>query len=151
MRSALSRLMAGTVAAVILSSIPAPAADPGKTPALPSTNTLATKARQELEVMMDKLKLSDVQKTQVRPVFEDALVRSNALLQSALKNLSGNKSSEQKAAALEQSKQELKSIKEDTDTRLTQILTPEQMAQMKKLRNERGSELKKEYPVKKPS
>lgn len=129
---------------------PADAAD-GAAPSIPGVNVLEGKARQELEVMMEKLKLSDAQKVEVRPVFEGALVRGNALLKETLAAFTSKKSSEQKAAALEKTKQELKTLRDDTDARLAQILTPEQMEEMKRLRNERKGQLKKEYPVKKPS
>jgi Spy/CpxP family protein refolding chaperone len=139
----LPRLVFGALVAVAAFTSPLAASEIPRT--LPSTGSLENKAREEFESMMVKLDLSDSQKAQVRPVYEAALTRGNALVQTVLKELTSKKSSSEKAAALERSKKELQSLRDDTDTQLAQILTPEQMTEMKKVRSQRGKELKKQY------
>lgn len=141
----LPRLVAGTLVAIAAFALPLVASASEIPRTLPSTGSLENKAREEFESMMVKLDLSESQKTQVRPVYEAALTRGNTLVQTVLKELTSKKSSSEKAAALERSKKELQGLRDDTDTKLAQILTPEQMTEMKKLRSQRGKELKKQY------
>ncbi|HSJ01874.1 MAG TPA: hypothetical protein VK956_05440 [Verrucomicrobium sp.] len=139
----LATALCGVAFAIAFSSNPLPASD--AIPSIPATGSLEVKARQELESMMDKLNLSEAQEIQVRPVFEDAMSQGKVLMQNALKALMGKKTSDEKAAALQKVKADFEAMKADSDRRIAAILTPEQMQEYKKLRNQRGSELKKDY------
>lgn len=107
----------------------APAAPPA-----PNAPQMPEQARQRLEQVKERLKLTPEQVEQVRPILTEEVQKLRALRES---NPGGGSRRDRLKMA-----RELKRIQDDADDRLKKILTKEQMNELKKLREERRAEMR---------
>jgi Spy/CpxP family protein refolding chaperone len=116
----------------------APAAPPAPNaqtaPDAPNAPQMPEQARQRLEQVKERLKLTPEQVEQVRPILTEEVQKLRALRES---NPGGGSRRDRLKMA-----RELKRIQDDADDRLKKILTKEQMNELKKLREERRAEMR---------
>jgi hypothetical protein len=96
----------------------------------------AEEIRQRLEEVKTRLKLTDDQVTQLKPLVQEELQKLRALHD----KYTGDTSSRARRAKL----REAKSIQSHFDENLEKILTKDQMKEWKRLRSERRKKLKEE-------
>jgi len=84
--------------------------------------------------MTDRLQLSDEQAEQIRPIIEDQVTKRRELFE---------KYHEQGRESRGQMRSEMQSLVEETDKQLEPILSDEQMAELKKMREERPQRMRK--------
>jgi hypothetical protein len=99
-----------------------------QTPAVPD------QARQRLEQIKERLKLTPEQVEQVRPIIADEMQKLKALRDSS--SGGGSRRDRMKMA------RELKRIQGDADDQLKKVLSKEQMNELKKIREERRQQLR---------
>jgi len=84
--------------------------------------------------MTDRLQLSDEQAEQIRPIIEDQVTKRRELFQ---------KYHEQGRESRGQMRSEMQTLIEETDKQLEPILSDDQMAELKKMREERPQRMRK--------
>lgn len=99
----------------------------------PNGPAVPDQARQRLEQIKERLKLTPEQLEQVRPILEDEVQKLKALRESSS---GGSRRDHRKMA------REFKQIQDDADDRLKRVLSKEQMNELKKLRDERRQQLR---------
>jgi Spy/CpxP family protein refolding chaperone len=104
-----------------------PTAPPAAPPAVPD------QARQRLEQIKERLKLTPEQVEQVRPILSDEVQKLKALREA---NSGGSRRDRRKMA------REFKRIQDEADDQLKKVLSKEQMNELKKLREERRQQLR---------
>jgi hypothetical protein len=114
----------------------------GQAPSAQTPNTQASdsqspavpdQARQRLEQIKERLKLTPEQVEQVRPILADEVEKLKALRE---KNSGGSRRDRRKMA------REFKGIQDEADDRLKKVLSKEQMKELKKIRDERRQQLR---------
>jgi hypothetical protein len=93
----------------------------------PSAPAVPEQARQRIEQIKERLKLTPEQVEQVRPIFADEVQKLKALRE---KNSGGGRRDRRKMA------REFKRIQGETDDQLKKVLSKEQMKELKALRDE---------------
>jgi hypothetical protein len=96
------------------------------------------KARERLQQVQDRLKLSPEQLEQVRPVLIDELQRMKAVRDKYRADDNGDQSRRGKLKMA----REIRGIEQDADDKLKKILTPAQMDELKKIREEWRAEMR---------
>jgi hypothetical protein len=118
---------------LLIGSIPGPSAAAAvqeqPAPAVPE------QARQRLEEIKERLKLTPEQVEQVRPILVDEMQKLKALRESNDGGGAGRRDRRKMA-------RELKRIQGDADDRLKKVLSKEQMEELKKIRDERRQQLR---------
>jgi Spy/CpxP family protein refolding chaperone len=99
----------------------------------PGAPAVPDQARQRLEQIKERLKLTPEQVEQVRPILSDEVQKLKALRES---NSGGSRRDRRKMA------REFKRIQDEADEQLKKVLSKEQMNELKKLRDERRQELR---------
>ena len=84
--------------------------------------------------MTDRLELSDEQAEQIRPIIEDQVTKRSELFE---------KYHEQGRESRGQMRSEMRTLMEETDKQLEPILSADQMAELKKMREERHQRMRK--------
>ena len=84
--------------------------------------------------MTDRLQLSDEQAEQIRPIIEDQVTKRSELFQ---------KYREQSRESRGQMRSEMRTLIEETDKQLEPILSDDQMAELKRMREERHQRMRK--------
>jgi hypothetical protein len=90
-------------------------------------------ARQRLEQIKERLKLTPEQVEQVRPILADEVEKLKALRE---KGSGGSRRDRLKMG------REFKRIQDDADERLKKVLSKDQMNELKKIRDERREQLR---------
>jgi Spy/CpxP family protein refolding chaperone len=99
----------------------------------PNAPAMPDQARQRLEQIKERLKLTPEQVEQVRPILTDEVQKLKALRES---NSGGGRRDRRKMA------REFKRIQDDADDQLKKVLSKEQMSELKKLRDERRQQMR---------
>jgi Spy/CpxP family protein refolding chaperone len=99
----------------------------------PNAPAMPDQARQRLEQIKERLKLTPEQVDQVRPILTDEVQKLKALREA---NSGGGRRDRRKMA------REFKRIQDDADDQLKKVLSKEQMSELKKLRDERRQQLR---------
>lgn len=105
---------------------------------LPATLTvplLRAQADPRIQETIDRLELTPEQVEQVRPILQREMEKARAVLQN-LDRTSSSRREKRKMA------RELKAIRNDVDDQLKGILTPGQMAELQRIREDRRQKLK---------
>ena len=92
--------------------------------------------------MTDRLELSDEQAEQIRPIIEDQVTKRSELFE---------KYHHQGRESRRQMRSEMRTLIEETDKQLEPILSDEQMAELKKMREERPRRMRKCFNKRKSS
>jgi Spy/CpxP family protein refolding chaperone len=99
----------------------------------PNAPAMPDQARQRLEQIKERLKLTPEQVEQVRPILTDEVQKLKALREA---NSGGGRRDRRKMA------REFKRIQDDADDQLKKVLSKEQMSELKKLRDERRQQMR---------
>jgi hypothetical protein len=117
------------LALLLIGTVPTrAAAAAGQEPTAPA---VPDQARQRLEQIKERLKLTPEQVEQVRPILSDEVQKLKALGE---KNSGGSRRDRRKMA------REFKHIQDEADDQLKKVLSKEQMNELKKMRDERRQE-----------
>jgi periplasmic protein CpxP/Spy len=130
--SVLGTLPTRAVAAVAISQEPNAQAPNAQAPSGQGP-AMSDQARQRLEQIKERLKLTPEQVEQVRPILADEVEKLKVLRE---KNSGGSRRDRRKMA------REFKGIQDDADDRLKKVLSKEQMNELKKIRDERRQQLR---------
>lgn len=124
------------IALMLVGILPAVAQEP-TTPATPG-QAMPEQARQRLEQIKERLKLTPEQVEQVRPIITDEMQKLKALRE---KNGGGTASGGSRRDRMKMAR-EFKRIQDDVDDQLKKVLSKEQMSELKKIREERRQEMR---------
>ena len=124
------------LALLVIGTLPtrAGATAAGQEPTAPAApSAVPDQARQRLEQIKERLKLTPEQVEQVRPILSDEVQKLKALRES---NSGGSRRDRRKMA------REFKRIQGEADDQLKKVLSKEQMSELKKMRDERRQQLR---------
>jgi hypothetical protein len=102
----------------------------------PAAQEVPEQARQRLEQIKERLKLTPEQIEQVRPIFADEIQKLKALRETHSGGAGGSRRDRLKMG------RELKRIQGEADDRLKKVLSKEQMQELKKIREESREKLR---------
>jgi Spy/CpxP family protein refolding chaperone len=120
-------LLIGSISTRAAAAVSQEPTAPAPPPAVPD------QARQRLEQIKERLKLTPEQVEQVRPILSDEVQKLKALREA---NSGGSRRDRRKMA------REFKRIQDEADDQLKKVLSKEQMNELKKLRDERRQQLR---------
>jgi Spy/CpxP family protein refolding chaperone len=109
----------------------------------PSPEELKERLTKQLQEMAERLKLSEEQKEQIRAILEAQVKEMQELRE---KTMSEGRSQ----SSMSQMREGMQKIQKDTDANLEEILTAEQMAEYKKIRQEQQEERRKRMRDRRP-
>jgi hypothetical protein len=132
----LALLSIGSIPTRAAAAVVAPCQEPAapQTPAAPNAPAVPDQARERLEQIKERLKLTPEQIEQVRPILSEEVQKLKALRES---NPGGGSRRDRLKMA-----REFKRIQDEADDRLKKVLSKEQMNELKKLREERRQQMR---------